>query len=151
MRRRMRYRPSRANCIFGGIVGIIFTCIGLFVAIPTAGAFGVLWTLIALAMTVYQFAMAAGKVSAGSWSIEEEDEGRDGAPGGKSAQDRLTELRSLYDRGLISPNRTERSVQLKDILLIFHHSNPIYIYSDRIKLTYIPYHKSVSYPPNASA
>ena len=93
MRRRMRYRPSRANCIFGGIVGIIFTCIGLFVAIPTAGAFGVLWTLIALAMTVYQFAMAAGKVSAGSWSIEEEDEGRDGAPGGKSAQDRLTELR----------------------------------------------------------
>ena len=68
MRRRMRYRPSRANCIFGGIVGIIFTCIGLFVAIPTAGAFGVLWTLIALAMTVYQFAMAAGKVSAGrSW------------------------------------------------------------------------------------
>ena len=62
MRRRMRYRPSRANCIFGGIVGIIFTCIGLFVAIPAAGAFGVLWTLIALAMTVYQFAMAAGKV-----------------------------------------------------------------------------------------
>ena len=51
MRRRMRYRPSRANCIFGGIVGIIFTCIGLFVAIPAAGAFGVLWTLIALAIS----------------------------------------------------------------------------------------------------
>ena len=105
MRRRMRYRPSRANCIFGGIVGIIFTCIGLFVAIPTAGAFGVLWTLIA---------MAAGKVSAGSWSIEEEDEGRDGAPGGKSAQDRLTELRSLYDRGLIS--REEYEAKRKEIL-----------------------------------
>ena len=117
MRRRMRYRPSRANCIFGGIVGIIFTCIGLFVAIPAAGAFGVLWTLIALAMTVYQFAMAAGKVSAGSWSIEEEDEGRDGAPGGKSAQDRLTELQNLYDRRLITQEEYEAKRQeiLKDL------------------------------------
>ena len=111
MRRRMRYRPSRANCIFGGIVGIIFTCIGLFVAIPAAGAFGVLWTLIALAMTIYQFAMAAGKVSAGSWSIEEEDEGRDGAPGGKSAQDRLTELQNLYDRRLITQEEYEAKRQ----------------------------------------
>ena len=117
MRRRMRYRPSRANCIFGGIVGIIFTCIGLFVAIPAAGAFGVLWTLIALAMTIYQFAMAAGKVSAGSWSIEEEDEGRDGAPGGKSAQDRLTELQNLYDRRLITQEEYEAKRQeiLKDL------------------------------------
>lgn len=114
MRRRMRYRPSRANCIFGGIVGIIFTCIGLFVAIPAAGAFGVLWTLIALAMTIYQFAMAAGKVSAGSWSIEEETDSRDGVPGGKSAQDRLTELKSLYDRGLIS--REEYEAKRKEIL-----------------------------------
>ena len=114
MRRRMRYRPSRANCIFGGIVGIIFTCIGLFVAIPTAGAFGVLWTLIALAMTVYQFAMAAGEGSAGRWSIEEGVGGRGGGPGGKSAQDRLTELRSLYDRGLIS--REEYEAKRKEIL-----------------------------------
>ena len=113
-RRRVTYRPSKSGSAFGGIVGIIFTCIGLFVAIPTAGAFGVLWTLIALAMTVYQFAMAAGKVSAGSWSIEEEDEGRDGAPGGKSAQDRLTELQSLSDRGLIS--REEYEEKRKEIL-----------------------------------
>ena len=115
MRRRMRYRPSRANCIFGGIVGIIFTCIGLFVAIPTAGAFGVLWTLIALAMTVYQFAMAAGKVSMGSWSIEDEEKDGSGEDSGeKSAQDRLTELRSLYDRGLIS--REEYEAKRKEIL-----------------------------------
>ena len=119
MRRRMRYRPSRANCIFGGIVGIIFTCIGLFVAIPTAGAFGVLWTLIALAMTVYQFAMAAGKVSMGSWSIEDEDDGgHGGGPAGdgsdRSAQDRLTELQNLYDRRLIT--REEYEAKRQEIL-----------------------------------
>ena len=112
--RRMRYRPSKASCIFGGVVGIVFTCIGVFVVIPSFGPFGIFWTLIAVGITVYQFAMAAGKVSAGSWSIEEEDEGRDGAPGGKSAQDRLTELRSLYDRGLIS--REEYEAKRKEIL-----------------------------------
>lgn len=79
MRRRMRYRPSKASCIFSGIVGIIFSCIGLFVVIPSFGPFGILWTLIAIGITVYQFAMAAGKVSMGSWSIEDEDSAGEGS------------------------------------------------------------------------
>ena len=117
MRRRMRYRPSKASCIFGGIVGIIFSCIGLFVVIPSFGPFGILWTLIAIGITIYQFAMAAGKVSMGSWSIEEEDgtgEGRGSAAGSsdrKSAQERLTELQSLYDRRLISQEEYEQKRQ----------------------------------------
>ena len=117
MRRRMRYRPSKASCIFSGIVGIIFSCIGLFVVIPSFGPFGILWTLIAIGITVYQFAMAAGKVSMGSWSIEEEDgtgEGRGSAAGSsdrKSAQERLTELQSLYDRRLISQEEYEQKRQ----------------------------------------
>ncbi len=114
MRRRMRYRPSKASCIFSGIVGIIFTGIGVFAVIPTFGAFGILWTLIALGMTIYQFAMAAGKVSMGSWSIEEEgtgtESGEDGADH-KSAQDRLTELQNLYDRRLISQEEYEKKRQ----------------------------------------
>lgn len=114
MRRRMRYRPSKASCIFSGIVGIIFTGIGCFVVIPTFGAFGILWTLIALGMTIYQFAMAAGKVSMGSWSIEEEGtgaaNGEDGADR-KSAQERLTELQNLYDRRLISQEEYEKKRQ----------------------------------------
>ena len=117
MRRNMRYRPSKASCIFAGIVGIIFSCIGLFLVIPSFGAFGILWTLIAIGITIYQFAMAAGKVSMGSWSIEEEDgtgEGRGSAAGSsdrKSAQERLTELQSLYDRRLISQEEYEQKRQ----------------------------------------
>ena len=113
----MRYRPSKASCIFSGIVGIIFSCIGLFVVIPSFGPFGILWTLIAIGITIYQFAMAAGKVSMGSWSIEEEDgtgEGRGSAAGSsdrKSAQERLTELQSLYDRRLISQEEYEQKRQ----------------------------------------
>ena len=114
MRRNMRYRPSKSSCVFGGIVGIIFTCIGLFVVIPTFGPFGILWTLLALGITVYQFAMAAGKVSRGSWSIEDEDGEGSGAAGdgsGRSAQDRLTELQNLYDRRLISQEEYEAKRQ----------------------------------------
>ena len=116
MRRNMRYRPSKASCIFAGIVGIIFSCIGLFVVIPSFGAFGILWTLIAIGITIYQFAMAAGKVSMGSWSIEDEDgagEGSDptGDSSGRSAQDRLTELQNLYDRRLISQEEYEQKRQ----------------------------------------
>lgn len=111
-RRRMRYRPSKASCILGGIVGLVFTCIGLFVVIPTFGLFGILWTLLALGSAIYQFAMAEGMVSMGSWSVEDEEDGTE--PGGKSAQDRLTELKSLYDRGLIS--RDEYEEKRKDIL-----------------------------------
>ena len=119
MRRRMRYRPSKASCIFGGIVGIIFSCIGLFVVIPSFGPFGILWTLIAIGITVYQFAMAAGKVSMGSWSIEDEEkDGSSGEEGGeKSAQDRLMELQNLYDRRLITQEEYEQKRQeiLKDL------------------------------------
>ena len=118
MRRRMRYRPSKASCIFSGIVGIIFSCIGLFVVIPSFGPFGILWTLIAIGITIYQFAMAAGKVSMGSWSIEDEDSGGSAGDGsGRSAQDRLTELQNLYDRRLISQDEYEQKRQeiLKDL------------------------------------
>ena len=119
MRRRMRYRPSKASCIFGGIVGIIFSCIGLFVVIPSFGPFGILWTLIAIGITVYQFAMAAGKVSMGSWSIEDEEKNGSGEEGSgeKSAQDRLMELQNLYDRRLITQEEYEAKRQeiLKDL------------------------------------
>ena len=122
MRRRMRYRPSKASCIFSGIVGIIFSCIGLFVVIPSFGPFGILWTLIAIGITIYQFAMAAGKVSMGSWSIEDETSEKEDGFGaenstGKSAQDRLTELQNLYDRRLITQEEYEAKRQeiLKDL------------------------------------
>ena len=114
MRRRMRYRPSKASCVFGGIVGIIFSCIGVFMVIPTFGPFGILWTLIAIGITIYQFAMAAGKVSMGSWTVEDEDGDRSGPAGegsGRSAQDRLTELQNLYDRRLISQEEYEAKRQ----------------------------------------
>lgn len=50
---RYRVKPSKSASALGLAVGAVFVGIGLFVAIPMAGAFGVFWTLVALAITVY--------------------------------------------------------------------------------------------------
>ena len=114
MRRRMRYRPSKASCIFSGIVGIIFTGIGCFVVIPTFGAFGILWTLIAVGITGMNAYQAFGKGYAGpEIHIEEEETppagGQPSASG--SAEERLRELRSLYDQRLITQEEYEAKRQ----------------------------------------
>lgn len=111
--KRMRYQPSKSQSIFTGVVGIVFCLIGLFVVVPTFGPFGLLWTAIAVFMTVRSFAMAKGKVDMGSYVIEEEGSA-DGAKSGKSAEERLTELQNLYDRRLISTEEYEQ--KRKEIL-----------------------------------
>ena len=112
MRRRMRYQPSKGQSIFTGIVGICFCLIGLFVVIPSFGLFGLLWTGIAVYITVQSFLMAGGKAKMGSYVIEEEDGSRNAEAG--STQVRLEELQNLYDRRLITTEEYE--AKRKEIL-----------------------------------
>lgn len=111
--KRMRYQPSKSQSIFSGIVGIIFCLIGLFVVVPTFGPFGLLWTAIAVFGTARSFAMAKGKADMGSYVIEDDSE-NGGAKGGKTAEERLSELQNLYDRRLISTEEYEQ--KRKEIL-----------------------------------
>lgn len=115
MRRRMTYRPSKGASIFGGVVGIIFVIIGLTMAIPMAGLFGILWTAIAVGITSYNFYLAFG--NGGLGSIEIDDGNADPPPpppqGGDNAT-RLAELRTLYDQRLITQEEYEE--KRKEIL-----------------------------------
>lgn len=68
MRKRVTYRPSKSGSVMGGVVGVIFVLIGLFVVIPTfsmAGGFGaifgVFWTIIAGVIAGTNFYQAFGK------------------------------------------------------------------------------------------
>lgn len=109
-RKRVTYRPSKTAGIFGVLWGAVFVVIGLVVVIPSAGAFGILWTLMALGITGYNAYCAFGKGYVGP-EIHIEEDGENSAPssGGDSVQQRLQELRNLYDRSLI----TEEEYQLK--------------------------------------
>src|SRR5262249_61549331 len=51
--KRGRIRPSRSASFFGMIVGLIIIGFGITYAIPDAGAFGVIWTMIIVGVTVY--------------------------------------------------------------------------------------------------
>ena len=86
-------------------------CFGLF-ALPSGfdpvfAGFKAIWCLLAFGMGIYNFLVAAGKVRMGGYEItDDEPDDRRAAPR-SDAEARLTELRSLYDRGLITEEEYE--------------------------------------------
>ena len=117
-RKRVTYRPSKTGSVLGGVVGVIFVLIGLFVVIPTfsmgggfGAIFGVFWTIIAAVIAGMNFYQAFGKGYIGpEIHIEEEggSEHAQDAPAPGDAQARLTELRTLYDQRLITQEEYEQ-------------------------------------------
>ena len=122
MRRRRNYRvrPNKAGSAMGVVAGAIFVGIGLFVAIPAFGPFGIFWTLMAAAMTGYNiYIMVSGK---GIYNVEMEEEtypGPSGSPGPAGqgiagVEERLQTLQRLYDQRLIT--REEYDQKRQEIL-----------------------------------
>ena len=78
--------------------------------IPTFGAFGILWTLIAVGIVGINFYQAFGKKYLGpEIHIEEEGVSADDPKG--DPQQRLEQLQSLYDRRLITAEEYEQKRQ----------------------------------------
>ena len=123
-RKRVTYRPSKSGSVMGGVVGVIFVLIGLFVVIPTfsmgggfGAIFGVFWTIVAAVIAGMNFYQAFGKGYIGpEIRIEEEggSEHAQDAPAPGDTQARLTELRALYDQRLITQEEYEQ--KRKEIL-----------------------------------
>lgn len=101
---RVTKRPGKASGAMSAVVGGIFVLIGIFVAIPTFGAFGILWTLMAAAMCVYGICSAFGKHYVGP-EITIESDVQNTQP--DDAGSRLEKLQQLYDSGLISQDEYE--------------------------------------------
>ena len=117
-RRRITRKPTKGESIFGGIVCFAMGCFGLF-ALPSGfdpvfAGFKAIWCLLAFGMGGYNFLIAAGKVKMGGYEItDDEPDDRRAAPR-SDAEARLTELRSLYDRGHITEEEYE--AKRRDIL-----------------------------------
>lgn len=101
---RVTKRPGKANGVMGAVCGGIFVLVGIFVAIPTFGAFGILWTLMAAAMCGYGIYSAFGKHYVGP-EITIESDVQNAQP--DDAGSRLEKLQELYDSGLISQDEYE--------------------------------------------
>lgn len=126
-RRRVTYRPSKAQGTFGVIWGGIFILIGLFVVIPTFGPFGLLWTLAAIGITIMNGYQAFGKKYTGPEITIEEDNPQHMDPPSSpaashdyisstalDAKDRLKQLEDLKKAGLITDSEYEQ--KRKEIL-----------------------------------
>ena len=108
-RRRVTYRPSRAQAGIGLAGGALFVVLGVTVAIPNFGLFGIIWTLFALGITVYNGYMAFGKKYIGpEINIEDEAAPSPGRPDDSGDPEaRLTKLAELRGKGLITDEEYE--------------------------------------------
>ncbi len=111
MSKKVRVRDSKEQSFFGLIGGCIFSCIGLFVAIPTFGAFGLLWTAIAIGITVTHGYNAFSEKGIATAIIDVQDEAEE------TVEQRLKKLDDLYQKQLITQEEynTKRQDILKDI------------------------------------
>ena len=119
-RRRVRVQPSKPAMILSLVVGIIFVLVGITVAIPTFGLFGIFWTMVAICITIGNVAPMFGKEGHTRQiiiedEVEIDDELRSSVPSRPSdAEQRLQELQNLYNKGLIT--RDEYDAKRAEIL-----------------------------------
>lgn len=125
-RRRIRVRPGKAASLVSFVMGLAFVVIGLVAVIPMAGPFGLLWTGVAVAITVMNGVNAFGKKGVASMEIETEEP--EAAPAEEETHDhipsmaldvreRLEQLKDLREAGLITGEEyeTKREEILRDL------------------------------------
>lgn len=115
MNKRVRVKPSKGQSLVGFFAGIVFCFIGFLVIIPGTGAFGYLWTLFAIIITISNGYNAFSDKGIASHEITiEDDYYHENSNNGKSSEERLQELQNLYQKGMI--NDVEYQEKRKKIL-----------------------------------
>jgi hypothetical protein len=100
---RVGVKPGKALSAIGMIVGIAFVLLGIFVAIPLAGPFGILWTVVALAITLYHSYNAFSSRGAPTYDVN-----IDGGDATAQFDADLRKLAKLKEDGLLSAAEFEK-------------------------------------------
>ena len=126
-RKRVRVKPGKAQSTVSFVVGLAFVLVGLVMVVPTFGPFGLLWTGVAVAITVINGLNAFGKKGVPTMEIysEEEDEApsptredHDHIPStALTTQERLEQLQTLKEAGLLTDEeyRNKREEILREL------------------------------------
>ncbi len=118
--KRIKVKPGKTQSKLGFFVGIAFCIIGCVAVIPMFGVFGILWTGVAVAITVINYKNAFSEEGVTSHEIiidESQDtaewdrtatEGRGKAESSEEdIEAKLKKLNSLYEQGLITASEFE--------------------------------------------
>lgn len=100
-RRSYHYRPNKLASVISIGMGAVFVIVGVTMAIPQTGLFGVIWTLFALGITVANIYGMISRKGYGSIEMEEEGFSEEG-PSGLDFEQKLVKLQRLYDQRLIT-------------------------------------------------
>lgn len=107
MRRRVSVKPGKGPSALGFVVGLVFMVIGVTVVIPSAGLFGLLWTGVAIAICVMHGINLFSKKGISTHELIVDDADR-------SVEQRLEQVRALYEQGLIT--QAEYEEKRKELL-----------------------------------
>lgn len=111
MSKKIRVKPSKGQSTAGFFVGIVFCLIGLFVVIPTAGPFGIFWTMVAVIITITHGKNAFTEKGVATHEIVIEDDelnqSSESYAFGTDSQKRLYEIKNLYDNGFMTKEEYE--------------------------------------------
>jgi len=135
MSKKIHVRPSGSQSKLGFAVGIVFCLIGLFIAIPVFGPFGILWTAIAGFITYSHWrngftdkkidthvidiedfdsenvTVTSHRGFGTSYSVSDYETGETVRSNGSDIENRLKSLQSLYDQRLITKEEYEEKKQ----------------------------------------
>ena len=124
MSKKIKVRPGKTQSKAGFVVGIMFCLIGVFMVIPMAGPFGLLWTGVAAWITYSHYRNGFTDRPISNRVIEIEENGDSVAvtknTSGRSyeyvaetesAETRLKKLQSLYHQELITKEEYEKKKQ----------------------------------------
>lgn len=122
MVRKFRIRRSPAGSFYGGVVGLWFIGLGLFVALPANRTIGVLLTMAGAALAVIKFYNAFSERGISSEIIVETDDEDDKADGNdlsgtRSTESRLRRLDQLLEKSVVTPveHESRRAEILREI------------------------------------
>jgi len=105
---RYRIKPSKPASALGMVVGIVFIGLGLFMAIPLFGAFGVLWTLVAAGITVFHAVNVFSQAGVADREIIVDQEPPPAADDQLPFDERLRRLEQIRKEGLLSDDEYRR-------------------------------------------
>ena len=126
-RKRVRVKPGKAQSTVSFVVGLAFVLVGLVMVVPTFGPFGLLWTGVAVAITVINGLNAFGKKGVPTMEIYSEEEDEVPSPAREdhdhipstalTTQERLEQLQTLKEAGLLTDDeyRNKREEILREL------------------------------------
>src|SRR4051812_14108233 len=100
---RVGVKPGKAASVGGMVVGSLFVLLGIAVIVPTFGAFGLLWTAVAGAITLFHAYNVFSRRGVSAYELNVE------TPGGMDDLDAgLRKLARLKDDGLLTDQEYEQ-------------------------------------------